>query len=162
MQLDFTKDELKGIYSISKGWKRASSAPLLRNRELDHFDERLIDRRVIGRILEKLRRSLTKGDREMLLRKYSVYGSEVDEDVYSKLEKAFSNRNTVEIEYFSMEKAEGVRRKIDIHYKSRKYIIAFCHLKKAIRRFRPSRIMSARLSGEKYWIPEDFDKRKFL
>ena len=135
--------------------------------ELDHFDETLIDRRGIGRILEKLRRSLPgedarEVDRKVLLRKYSVYGSEVDEDVYSELEKAFSSRNTVEIEYFSMEKAEGIRRKIDIYYKSRRYIIAFCHLRKAIRKFRTSRIMSARPTKEKYSIPEDFDKRKFL
>lgn len=167
MPLDLTKEELKRIYLILKALEEGQLGYPAEEWELDHFDERLIDRKGIRQILGKLRRSLPERnvkevDKRVLLRKYSVYGSEVDEDVYFELEKAFNNRNTVGIEYFSMEKAEGVRRKIDIYYKSRRYIIAFCHLRKAIRKFRTSRIMSARPTKEKYSIPDNFDKKKFL
>jgi len=167
MSPDLTNEEMKKIYLIMKALEEGQLGYPAEEWELDHFDERLIDRRGIGQILGKLRKSLPEKDvkevdKKVLLRKYSVFGSEVDEDVYSELEKAFNNRNRVEIEYFSMEKAEGVGRKIDIYYKSRRYIIAFCHLRKAIRKFRTSRIMSAKLTKEKYTIPKDFDKKKFL
>lgn len=167
MSSDLTNEELKRIYLILKALEEGQLGYPAEEWELDHFDERLIERRGLGRILKKLRKLLPTGDveavdKKVLLRKYSVYGSEVDDDVYFMLEKAFNSRNRIEIEYFSMERAEGVRRKIDIYYKSRRYIIAFCHLRKAIRKFRTSRIMSARLTEEKYSIPEGFDKRKFL
>ena len=167
MPLNLTNEEVKKVYLILRALEEGQLGYPAEEWELDHFDERLIDKRGIGRILEKLRGSLPGGvaeevDRKLLLRKYSVFGSEVDEGVYSELERAFNNRNRVEIEYFSMERAEGVRRKIDIYYKSRKYIIAFCHLRGAIRKFRTSRIMNARSTNEKYSIPEDFDKGKFL
>ena len=159
---DLTNEELKKIYLILKALEEDQIGYPAEEWELNHFDERLIDRKGIGRILEKIRRSLPEReakevDKKVLLRKYSIFGSEVDEKVYLELEKAFNNKNRVEIEYFSPERAEGVRR-----YKSRRYIIAFCHLRGAIRKFRTSRIMSARSTSEKYSIPEDFDKKKFL
>ena len=164
---DLTNEELKKIYLILKALDESQIGYPAEEWELNHFDERLIDRKGIRRILEKLRRSLPERDakevdRKVLLRKYSIFGSEVDEKVYLELEKAFNNKNRVEIEYFSPERAEGVRRKIDIYYKSRRYIIAFCHLRGAIRKFRTGRIMSARSTKEKYSIPKDFDKKKFL
>lgn len=167
MPPDLTNGEMKKIYLILKALEEGQLGYPAEGWELDHFDERLIDRRGIGRILGKLRellpeRDVKEVDKKVLLRKYSVFGSEVDENVYLELETAFNNRDRVEIEYFSMEKAKGVRRKIDIYYKSRRYIIAFCHLRRAIRKFRTSRIMSARPTKEKYSIPEGFDKKKFL
>ena len=167
MPFHFTKEELKRIYLILKALEEGRLGYPEEEWELDHFDERLIDRRGIGQTLGKLRKMLPEKDvkevdKKVLLRKYSVLGSEVDEDVYFELEKAFNNRNRVEIEYFSMERGEGVKRKIDIYYKSRRYIIAFCHLRRAMRKFRTSRIMSASPTKEKYSIPENFDKKKFL
>jgi predicted DNA-binding transcriptional regulator YafY len=167
MQVELTKGELKKIYLILKALEEGQIEYPSEEWELEHFDERLIERKGIGRILEKLRKSLPEEeagevDKKILLRRYSIYGSEVDEGVYARLEKAFDNRTRVEIEYFSMEKAEGIKRKIDIYYKSRRYIIAFCHLRGSMRKFRTSRIMSAEPTEEKYSIPDDFDKRKFL
>ena len=57
-----------------------------------------------------------------------------------------------------MESAEFSERKIDIYYKSRKYVIGYCHLRKEVRKFRTSRITSAKLTKEFYKIPEDFNK----
>jgi hypothetical protein len=167
MSPDLTNEEMKEIYLILKALEEGQLGYPAEEWELDHFDERPIDRGGIGQILGKLRKlppekDVKEMDKKVLLRKYGVFGGGVDEDVYFELEKTFNDRNRVEIEYFSMKKAEGVGRKIGIYYKSRRYIIAFCHPRKAIRKFRTSRIMSARLTKEKYTIPKDFDKKKFL
>lgn len=167
MPFDLTNEEMKKVYLILRALEEGQLGYPAEEWELDYFDERLIDKKGVRRILEKLRRLLPGGvakevDKELLLRKYSVFGSEVDEGVYFELEEAFNNRNRMEIEYFSMERADEVRRKIDIYYKSRRYIIAFCHPRGAIRKFRTSRIMNARSTNEKYSIPEDFGKGKYL
>jgi predicted DNA-binding transcriptional regulator YafY len=167
MSQPLTDEDLKKIYLILKSVDEGQLVYPAEEWELDHFDEKLVDKKGIKPVLSKLRKSLPEQDakeidKQVLLRRYSVFGSEVDEAVYSKLENAFEKRNTVEIEYFSIEKAEAIKRKIDIYYKSRRYVIAFCHLRNTVRKFRTSRIISARLTGEKYSIPEDFDKRKFL
>ena len=67
---------------------------------------------------------------------------------------------TVEISYFNMDGAEFKKRKLDIYYKSRKYTIGYCHLRKGIRKFRTSRIASAKLTDDNYKIPENFNKNK--
>ena len=60
-----------------------------------------------------------------------------------------------------MESAEFSTRKLDIYYKSSKYVIGYCHLRKGIRKFRTSRISSAKLTNETYQIPKNFDKNKY-
>ena len=60
-----------------------------------------------------------------------------------------------------MESAEFSKRKIDIYYKSRRYTIGYCHLRKDIRKFRTSRISSAKITNETYQIPKDFDKNQY-
>lgn len=167
VSLEMTNEEMKKVYLILKAVDESQLVYPAKEWELDHFDERLIERKGLKRILNKLRKSLPEEeareiDKKVLLRRYSVFSNEIDEAVYSKLERAFENRNTVEIEYFSTEKAESTRREIDIYYKSRRYVIAFCHLRGAMRKFRTSRIISARPTEKKYEVPEDFDKKQFL
>ncbi len=60
-----------------------------------------------------------------------------------------------------MESAEFSKRKLDIYYKSRRYVIGYCHLRKGIRKFRTHRIASAKLINNNYKIPEDFDKNNY-
>jgi len=58
MPLDLTKEELKRIYLILKALEEGQLGYPAEEWELDHFDERLIDRKGIRQILGKLRRSL--------------------------------------------------------------------------------------------------------
>jgi len=167
MPAKLTNEEVKRVYLIMKALDENQLVYPAEEWELDHFDERLIKRKGLKRILRKLRKSLPEEeargiDKKVLLRRYSVFSNEIDETVYSKLESAFESRNTVEIEYFSTERAEVTKREIDIYYKSRRYVIAFCHLRGAIRKFRMSRIISARPTKKEYEIPEGFDKKQFL
>jgi len=164
--LRLTNEEVREIYLILKAVEENQLVHPAKEWELDHFDERLINRSKINNILRKLRKSLSEEDarqvdQKVLLRKHSL-GGEIDEKVYSKLEEAFNRKRRVEIEYFSIEEARAIKRRIDIYYKSRRYVVAFCHLRGAIRKFRTSRIINARLIDEKYAVPNDFDRREFL
>lgn len=162
-----TKSELKKIYLIIKALKEGQLTQPDEDWELDYYEERLIGKKDIGDILSKLKLLLSEEerkiiDRMVLTRKYSTFANEIDEKVYLKIEKTFASRNTVEIKYFSLEKGEPIKRKIDIYYKSRRYVITFCHLRNSIRKFRTSRIVSAKITNKKYSIPENFDKNEFL
>ncbi|MCX6741731.1 MAG: WYL domain-containing protein [Candidatus Pacearchaeota archaeon] len=164
--IKFTDSELKFIYQLIKSFEEEMVQNPSESWEMDYYDEPLIDRKPLKSILKKVEKSLPKNKKEEILksflrRKYSTFNNEIDEKVYSILEKAFMQLKTVEIKYFNTESAEFSKRKIDIYYKSRKHIIAYCHLRKSIRKFRTSRIAYAKLTDEKYKIPDDFDKNKY-
>src|SRR3989344_5016692 len=60
------------------------------------------------------------------------------------------------------EESEKTRkREIDVYHKTRKYVIGYCHLRKAIRKFRTSRIVTVRLTAKDYKLPDNFDKNKY-
>lgn len=100
--------------------------------------------------------------KQILRRKYDTFNNEIDEDVYENIEKAFNQEKTIEIGYFDIKAVEIRTREIDIYYKSRRYVIAYCHLRKDMRKFRTSGIVEANLTNNAYKIPKDFDKNRFL
>ena|SRR3990172_5603763 len=161
-----TTAEIRKIYRIVKAFSEGLIVNPSQDWELDYHDERIADSEGLGKILKKLesllpRSELERIDKSLLRRKYDTFNNEIDEGVYGKIEKGFSERRTVEIGYFDMSSAEVIRRRIDIYHKSRKYVIAYCHLRNAIRKFRTSRIASARLTAKTYAIPEGFDKGSY-
>lgn len=159
--------ELRATLLILRAFKEGLLANVDEAWELDEYGERLVSSRGVDRIIRKLEASLPKEQAEeiektVLLRRYHTYHGEVDERLYSTLNRAFRNRRRVEIDYFSMERAEATKREVDIYYLSRRYMIAFDHLRKAMRKFRTSRVMKARIRNETYEIPESFDKHAYL
>ncbi len=131
--------------------------------ELDYYGATIADKNGLAAILKKIERLLPKEEldkinKAILRRKYDTFRNEIDEDAYSTIEKAFNERKTVEISYFGMNSGEAGRRKVDVYHKTRKYVIAYCHLRSAIRKFRVSRIISAKLTKNTYTVPEGFNK----
>lgn len=163
----FTNQEIIALYKIVR--EHQEELPATETEiHFDYYDdyEELVGKNVLRAILKKLSKKLPKEekdslDKEFLRKKYSSFNNEIDERVYSVLERAFSHLKTVEISYFNIENAEFSKRKIDIYYKSRRYIIGYCHLRKSIRKFRTSRIASAKLTKNKYQIREDFNKNNY-
>lgn len=158
------KEEAKAIYKIVKEYEK--DAPKSDGEYYnDYYDEyeTPIEKKVIKSILNKISNFLPKEQREeidkdFLRKKYHTFNNEIDERAYSVIEKAFGLLKSVEIKYFNMENAEFTKRELDVYYKSRKYVIGYCHLRKEIRKFRTSRIASAKLTSGSYKIPQDFDK----
>lgn len=165
--INFGKEEAEALYKIIKEYEK--DAPENDKEYYDDYYDKYktpIRKKVIKSIVKKISASLPKDKKEVidknyLREKYHTFNNEINERVYSVIEKAFSQLKTVEIKYFNMESAEFSKRKIDVYYKSRRYTIGHCHLKKGIRKFRTSRISSAKLTDETYQIPKDFDKNKY-
>ena len=158
-----TQEELEALYQIVKEYNKNKL-----NVEHEYHDdfEEPISKKLIISILKKLNKSLPEEvkkeiDKDFLRKKYHPFNNEINEEAYGVLEKAFDQLKTVEISYFNMNRAEFKKRKLDIYYKSRKYIIGYCNLRKGIRKFRTSRIASARLADNSYKIPANFNKNKY-
>lgn len=165
--LNLKPEEIAAIYKIIKDYKENIPE---NNEEFydDHYDEydETIDKKILSSIINKLSKQLPEDDKEeidkdFLRKKYHSFNNYINEKAYSILERAFEQLRVVEIEYFSMESAEFSKRKLDIYYKSRKYTIGYCHLRKAIRKFRTSRIASAKLTDSHYNIPKSFKKNDY-
>ena len=164
---ELTKEEAEAIYKIVKEYEKDA---LKSDKEYydDYYDEYKtpIKKKIIKSILVKTGSILagkhkSEIDKDFLRKKYHTFNNEIDERVYAIIEKAFAQLKTVEIKYFNMESAEFSKRKLDIYYKSRRYVIGYCHLRKGIRKFRTHRIASAKLTSDNYKIPEDFDKNSY-
>lgn len=83
------------------------------------------------------------------------------DELKGKIQQAFDKKETVEIRYSasSMEEKNFMpqRRMVDIYYLDNKQIIAFCHLRRALRTFNIRRILDIKPTNKKYLIPENFD-----
>lgn len=165
--LELTKEEAEALYKIVKEYEQDAPES---DKEYydDYYDEykNPIKKKIIRSVLGKVSGFIPKKqkveiDKDFLRNKYHTFNNEIDNKVYSVIEKAFSQLKTIEIEYFNMESAEFSKRKLDVYYKSRRYVIGYCHLRKEIRKFRTSRISSAKLTNNNFKIPEDFDKNKY-
>jgi len=165
-ELRFNGNELKALYQIVKSFDEGLIENPSESWEMDYYEKPLVDRKPIFTILKKIEEMLTKKERDEIIknflrRKYSTFNNEIDEKVYAVIEKAFDKLKTVEIGYFDMESAEVKNRPLDVYYKSRKYTIGYCHLKNAIRKFRTSKIVYAKIIDKNYIIPNDFNKNNY-
>ncbi len=89
----------------------------------------------------------------------------VNQPMLNIVEKAYQQRKRLVISYVSSQNADGLgftkERMIDIYKIKKNEIEAFCHLRGGLRNFRLDRILKAEVTGEKYLIPQDFQKTLF-
>ena len=167
MMTNLTDKEIEKVYKILKAFNEGLIVNPQEGWEQDYYDEKLIDKKGLKQILGKLKSSLhyeniEKVEKEVLLRKYDTFNNIIDENVEKNVTKAFNGKLTLEIEYFSMGRAEFTKRKVDIYAKNSKYIVGYCHSKNAIRKFRTSRIGKAKVTQNKYEIPSNFNKKDYF
>jgi proteasome accessory factor BC len=87
----------------------------------------------------------------------------------SKIETAISRRKTIEFTYFTMERGETEKRKVDPYHLvfrgGQFYLIGYSHEREAVRVFRLSRIQGkvgyASKAEHDFSPPEDFDRRDY-
>ncbi|MFH0755543.1 MAG: WYL domain-containing protein [bacterium] len=166
-QANFTEKESEALYQIIKEYEK--NAPEGDGEYYDdYYDdyEEPIKKKIISSIIKKIEMFLSEDkkeeiDKDFLRKKYHSFNNEINEKVYATIENAFNMLRTIEISYFNMEKAEFSKRKLDVYYKSRRYVLGYCHLRKEIRKFRTHRIASAKITDDKYKIPENFNKNEY-
>lgn len=166
MTLNLSIKELKKIHQTLKALDEGLITNPSEEWELDYYDQKIVERKGIKPILKKIEKLLPKGESEginkrILRRKYDTFNNEINESVYRKIEKAFNSKKIIEIGYFDMSSAEVRKREIAVYHKTRKYIIGYCYLRKAIRKFRNSRIVTAKETNKDYIIPKNFDKGRY-
>jgi predicted DNA-binding transcriptional regulator YafY len=166
MKQEFSEKELKSLFKIVKAIDEGLIVNPSEEWEPDYHDEPLIDRKSLKSILKKIEKCFSGKDfdetrKNLLRRKYDTFNNEINEGIYKKIEKAFNDGKTIEIGYFDMNSGKVRKRQINVYHKTRKYIIAYCHLRKEMRKFRTSRITSAEITDSSYTIPESFDKNKY-
>lgn len=166
ISIALSKKEAAQVHQILKALDEGLIINPSEDWEFDHYDEKIADRTGLKVIIKKIEKSLPKEESEktkktVLRRRYDTFNNEINESAYRKIENAFNNQKTVEIGYFDMASAETRKRNIDVYHKTRKYVIGYCHLRKAIRKFRTSRIVTAKLTDKNYTIPGNFDKNRY-
>lgn len=81
------------------------------------------------------------------------------------VEDAFNKKVRLSIEYVSAQNTDGLGyskvRLVDVYGIKSREIEGYCHLRQSIRSFRLDRIVRAELTGETYFIPQDFQKTLF-
>lgn len=166
-QLNLIPEELRIIYKLLKDYEEKAQDDE-EGHYNDYYDEyeEILDKKQIKSLLKKIGKNLPPKitieiGKDFLRKKYHTFNNSINERVYAILKKSFETLKTVEIEYFNMESAEFIKRKIDVYYTSAKYTIGYCHLRKAIRKFRTSRISSAKLTESTYKIPKNFNKNDY-
>lgn len=164
---NLTDKEIEKVYKIIKAFDESLLVNTQEEWEENYYEEKLLDRKGLKQILKKLKFSTSKGfinqaEKEVLVRKYDTFSDIIDENVERNVTKAFNDRLTLEMEYFSMERAEFNKRKVDIYAKNSKYIVGYCHSRDDIRKFRISRIGKAKITPNKYTIPINFNKKDYL
>lgn len=163
----FTISELEAVYKIVREYQE--NAPEDEEDTYnDYYDEyeELIPKKVINSILKKTAQQMPKEakeeiDKDFLRQKYHTYNNPINGKAYSTLKSALELLRTVEINYFNMDSAEFKKRNINVYYTSAKYTIGYCHLRKEMRKFRTSRISSAKLTDGVYTIPKNFNKNDY-
>src|SRR3989344_2918895 len=163
----FTSTELEALCQIVKEYQE--NAPENDGEQYnDYYDEyeEPISKKVISSLLKKVAQQLPKDakeeiDKDFLRQKYHTYNNQISEKAYRTLKKAVEQLKTVEINYFNIGNAEFKKRMIDAYYASAKYTIGYCHLRKEMRKFRTSRIASAKLTDQTYIIPKTFNKNNY-
>lgn len=166
ISIKLSAKEAAQVHQILKAFEEGLIVNPSEDWELDHYDEKIADRIGLKAIIKKIEKSLPDEESEktkktVLRRRYGTFNNAINESAYKKIENAFTNRKTIEIGYFDMASAETRKREIDVYHKTRKYVTGYCHLRNAIRKFRTSRIVSAKLTDKNYTIPDNFDKNRY-
>lgn len=78
------------------------------------------------------------------------------------LRKAFKEKRSVKIKYYSLSSDEVKFRVVDVYQMYNDCIIAFCHLRNEERTFVIDRINQSKLLDEKYEIPNGWEPESII
>jgi predicted DNA-binding transcriptional regulator YafY len=87
-------------------------------------------------------------------------------ETFRTLEQSIRDNETLEVLYHTQSRDVTLWRKMDPYHLANVdgewYLLAFCHLNREIRVFRPSRVRQIKRTGETFEIPSSFDAVHFL
>lgn len=164
---EFSQDELSALYILIKMYvDDLIIAPGYHGEDDTDETYEPVSKKELGTLMKKIKAVMgktasSKAENVFIEAKYGDWNRMPDEDIMDKVEEAMDSKRTASMEYFSPDSGLS-RRNIDIYAKNARYTVGFCHLRKDIRKFRNSRIVSIKLLREKFEVLEDFNKKEFL
>ncbi|MEQ8191566.1 MAG: YafY family protein [Candidatus Eremiobacterota bacterium] len=98
---------------------------------------------------------------EMDVRSYYPF----EQEIFERLEEGMEKRQTLLMEYYSMERNDITERKYDPYVvffrRHGWYSVGYCHLRKDVRNFKLDRIKSLKFTGETYEMPGNFSLEEY-
>lgn len=98
-----------------------------------------------------------------------AFGSKLQQpiaDHLPKLQTGLMERRTLNVRYYSFSRDEETRRPIDpyhlTYFDGGLYLVAYCHLREAIRIFAVERIREVEVLKDHFTMPTDFNAAKYL
>ena len=89
----------------------------------------------------------------------------VDPEIFSTLERAIRDRESLQVVYHTQSRAETSSRRIDPYHLANVdgdwFLLAHCHKNQEVRVFKPARIRKVKATGQRY-VPRTFDPEEFL
>lgn len=79
----------------------------------------------------------------------------VKKNVSERIKEAMEKGLTAELAYYSMNRRELTKRRVDIYSRKRDYLVGYCHLRKELRSFRMDRIVSVFPTKDRFEPPKD-------
>ncbi len=164
MKNKLSDKELKDIYLLFKAY---SENVVEETSYISDDDPEIINQGSILTLLLKISGMLPPNlikrlDFSILARKYGDWNRYPDPEILDIIDDCFESGRAIEIEYFSMGSKKISRRRLNVFAHNARYVVGFCHNAGEIRKFRKSRIISAKGMKEKYKIPRDFEKKEYL
>ncbi|HPS59114.1 MAG TPA: WYL domain-containing transcriptional regulator [Spirochaetota bacterium] len=90
----------------------------------------------------------------------------ISPDVWEVISRGLRQKNSLRISHRKAGAADDLERTVDpyhiVNFRGEWYLVAYCHLRKAVLRFAVSRVHRARLLNTPYEIPADFNFSSFI
>ena len=187
--LDYMRDQLKapiaydplkkGFYYTSGNWFLPALslsegdlvAVLLATRVLEQYHGTPVAKQleaIFTKIAESLPDKITVQP-ELVFSRFSVSGppaKPVDHDIWAVVVRGLLHQQSVDMKYLPIEADQAKERVIDPYHianlQGEWYVFAKDHSSNELRQFSIPRIQAAKLIGDRFEVPADFDPNKFL
>ncbi|HPZ06707.1 MAG TPA: YafY family protein [Candidatus Eremiobacteraeota bacterium] len=154
---EFTSRELLALLTLMEVPEKQESYPYIK--EVNSIREKLLS----SILRYRSDYSDIMGNRvEMNVRSYYPF----EQEIFALLEEGMEKRQTLVMEYYSMERNDITERKYNPYVvffrKHGWYTVGYCHLRKDIRNFKLDRIKSLNFTEETYEMPENFSLEEYF
>lgn len=155
----FSKDEAAALLVAGKVLERSGDTGLSQN-----FQNALLKIKAVLRYSDK--EYLENLDEQIAVMTPKLPAHNAQSNYTSEIQQAIACRNQLYIAYYSNYKEEINERKIDplglVYYANRWHLIAYCHLRKALRDFRTDRVRNLKILTSTYQLEDHPNYLEFL
>lgn len=122
--------------------------------------------KIMAKLPEELRQATYKASYNILFDHEPAVDYQSYTKIFSDLEKARRQQQTVLLNYYSFSRQTSTQRLVDpyalIYRQNAWYLLGFCHKRQKLRMFKVNRIKSLELTEKQYRLPANFKLNEYL